>query len=725
MATTTFKTTVLLLICLVLLPLDQPAQRQRQQRKFPTTPLPEKVLDILTNEISGQIIFNNEVRLAGAPWIRDTKEFSGVLYEADEMIKLVKGYGIDTVKLVTNKRDRTFSYPMAAEFWQLTPRKRRIACLDADPAMVVSNSQSVDVKGTLIYLPPLSGEKQKKGFTKKEKQNLRDKIVLMWRVPRSKTAKMLDGAGVKGVISFRAQDRYFDPDQVIYSWGAFRGYKNFRFGFVVSWRQWSELLEDVEKGQVIEAHCKTKIETFDDKFDSVLAWIPGTEPDAKAIMFTGHLFEGYTKRGANDNMSGCVVQLEILRALSKLIKEGTLPQPRRSIYFFWPNEISGTFDFFKTHPELMAKIGANINMDMVGEALRKNNSLFTQEESPTYLPTYLDGLGQSIMNYLWRTNDIVFLPDTVWNPRGQIFPKPIWEKNGSRDAFRFAMRVTTGGSDHICFHSPTVGIPAIMLIAWPDQWYHADTDTPDKSDPTQLKRVGFIGAAMALVGCHCTDEVLPGLVDAVSNFGFERIGTRDLPKTLAILNKASKEKLADTYGSCVDRINLAADREIGALRSIETIYSGSDTAKSLLKERISQWQAYKEGLMDLLRATAGSIATRHQATLNLHPAETEAEQKTRGQVPMITEKVRFKEFRLERTQEYKEFMKANKTYFKGVKLNYRSKRAILNYINGQRSIYKIWRYAMVESGQTFTLADTLKYLELLKAVGWIEYLSVN
>ena len=35
------------------------------------TPLEQEVLTLLTNEISGQIVYNNLVKLAGAPWIRD------------------------------------------------------------------------------------------------------------------------------------------------------------------------------------------------------------------------------------------------------------------------------------------------------------------------------------------------------------------------------------------------------------------------------------------------------------------------------------------------------------------------------------------------------------------------------------------------------------------------------------------------------------------------------
>ena len=40
------------------------------------TPLSQEVLTILTNEISGQFIFNNEVLLAGAPWLREKNEFA-------------------------------------------------------------------------------------------------------------------------------------------------------------------------------------------------------------------------------------------------------------------------------------------------------------------------------------------------------------------------------------------------------------------------------------------------------------------------------------------------------------------------------------------------------------------------------------------------------------------------------------------------------------------------
>ena len=37
-----------------------------------------------------------------------------------------------------------------------------------------------------------------------------------------------------------------------------------------------------------------------------------------------------------------------------------------------------------------------------------------------------------------------------------------------------------------------------MMITWPDLYYHTSQDIADKCDPTQLKRVCFIGAAAAI-----------------------------------------------------------------------------------------------------------------------------------------------------------------------------------------------------------------------------------
>jgi len=715
------KYKVLLVSALMLLMLSSPYSSLGQTPKLPKTPLSKKTIDLLVNEISGQVIYNNEIILAGAPWIREKNEFSDTFYESQKIYDIAKSYDIETVRLDRFPSARKINYAFVGEFWIVKPKNELVALLDADAALIASGSSTVDITGDLVYIPPIHVKDLKEWKAKGIQEEYKGKIALMWSHARREFAEALDAAGIVGVVSFRAQDRYFDPDQIIYSRGSYSGKENLKFGMTISWRQWSELMEDLQKGKKFTVRCKTRVEEFQDKFESVVAWIPGTEPDKKGVIFTGHLFEGYTKRGANDNVGGCVVQLEILRALTKLIASGELPQPRRTIYFLWPNEISGTYKHFEQNPGFANKLSCNLNMDMVTEGLRKNNAQFTWTECPNHLPCYVDGLGNSIMNYVWRTNDIVFLPDSPRNPRGQIFPKPMWEKNGSRDAFRYDMHLATGGSDHICFNNPLVAVPGVELNVWPDQWYHADTDTPDKADPTQMKRVAFIGAACAWAAVNCTDDVLEPLLDAVSEFGYQRVGKRELPKALKLVERAKAKTFQMDTWNAFNLAGFAVEREIGALRSLMDICSGSDSAVQKIEDRIKQWKYYGEGLEEQILKYGALKASQLDVEAPKKPELTDEEIQHSKIFPDYHSDVKGVKFSLERTDRYSEYLKKNKDAMKKLKLNRYLQRSVQNFINGKRSVTEIRNSVLAETGKDFSFERLVGYLEILKELNWVEY----
>jgi aminopeptidase YwaD len=716
-----FFAATLVLILVAFAPLAAQERPRPPESPALRTPLSQAVLELLANEISGQLIFANEVKLAGAPWTREEKELTDTFYETRTLYDIIRGYGIETARIDRYKSAATFEYPKTGEFWMLKPEKKLIARLDADPALVSRGSAEADVTGTLIYLPPLTGNQVKAMAEGGSQDKFKDKIALMWSHANQATAKALDAAGVRGVITFSAQDRYLDPDQVIYSGGMYAGFKTLQFGMTVSWRQWSELLEDVEKGTPVTVQCKTKLAKYPDRFESVLGWIPGKEPEAKGVVFTGHLFEGYVKRGANDDMSGVVVELEILRALSKLIAKGDLPQPRRTITFLWPNEISGTYEFIRQNPGFADRLSININMDMVGESLRLNNGLFTMSECPNYLPSYLDGLAGSVMNYVWRTNDIVYLPDA---PRarlgGQVFPRPIWEKNGSRDAFRYYIHQATGGSDHICFNNPSVAVPGVEFFTWPDQWYHTDKDTPDKSDPTEMKRVAFIGAAAAWAAANCTDDVLPGLLDAAAAFGYERVGKRELPAAYRAVDRADAKSLAADVGRALRLVDLAAGREKEAVASVREIFTGSPEAARLVANREAQLDFYRKSLAADILAYGNLRAKQLGAPAVRTPAPDKLERQYGAIIPALQPDVRGKEFALESSDRYKKFLEKNPDALKDFKLDAAQRRAVLNYINGRRSAALIRDRVAAETDRAVDFAALVKYLDILKAAGWVK-----
>lgn len=684
------------------------------------TPLSPEGLNLLANEVSGQIIYNNLVKLAGAPWVRGSQEFAQAFYESQLIHDMSRGHGVTSARLERQTGAGTFDYPTEGELWLLEPEKRLVARLEADPALIARGSRTADVSGELVYVPPLNQEAIKDLGDSSEPSKYRGKVALMWSHPSDAEAKALAAASVVGVIAFNSRERYFDPDQVVYSSGPYEKHDPLAVGLTISWRQWSEMLEDLQLGKRVVVRAKSRVQKYPNKFEAVYSSIPGTEPEAKGVVFTAHLFDGYIKRGANDNMSGCAIQLEILRAIHHLVAAGALPPPRRTIHFLWPQEISGTYAFLQEHPDFAEKASIVINMDMVGEGLRHNNAVLRMGECPGHLPSYLDGLAASILNYVWRTNDIIFTPDAPrGRPGGQYFPIPMVEKNGSLDAFRFSIQPTMGGSDQVCFHNPSVAVPAIMLLIWPDQWYHADTDTPDKSDPTQLKRAAFIGAACAWAAAHCTDDVAGGLADVASGYGHLRIAQREIPRAMARLEAADARNLASETAQALKLIAHGAGREIGALRSIEEVFSGSAAAREALNDKVRQWEFYEAAVRSQAIAYAGWRAAQLGVEPPGSPLPDEFQRKCQGIIPAIAPSVKGRQFDLAANEEHRRYWKEHPDAIKEIGISSRQRTAILNYVNGKRSVAQIAVCVAGESDEDVPIQGVLKYLDLLATVGWV------
>jgi hypothetical protein len=90
------------------------AQQPSVPSRAPATPLSQETLDLLANEISGQMAYNNLVKLAGAPWLRDREEFTGTLYETEQIHAMARKYGIDTTRVERYTSSGTFDYPFEA-----------------------------------------------------------------------------------------------------------------------------------------------------------------------------------------------------------------------------------------------------------------------------------------------------------------------------------------------------------------------------------------------------------------------------------------------------------------------------------------------------------------------------------------------------------------------------------------------------------------------------------
>ena len=385
------------------------------------------------------------------------------------------------------------------------PEEKRLSRLEEHPALMSRNCDEGDWEGEVVFI-------EKRDIPKVKEMDLTGKIVLTPEYPYFSGQAFEKGA--LGIISYFSPAKpLYDPFQVGFDMRLDKGKtKNKVFGFNI-WPQLGQQLQDlIFSGQKIVLKATAKTATIPGKLDTVMATIKGTAPDKKGFMFTAHLFERPQKQGANDNVSGCVVLTEIARTLTKLIREGKIERPERSIYFVMGDEGNSTMAFFKKYPEMADKILGAINMDMVGENLDLNYAFFGIEV-PTYSKTsFVESVAKSMTNYVFLTNvdKHSYEGRTPWI----YFPVPIVEKNGTTQAFKFLVNPYEGGSDHSVFMEAEPDISALSFNVWPDLWYHTDHDRPDKSDPTQLKRVAFIGAASALAICSGNEAVLENLVRA-------------------------------------------------------------------------------------------------------------------------------------------------------------------------------------------------------------------
>jgi aminopeptidase YwaD len=187
-----------------------------------------------------------------------------------------------------------------------------------------------------------------------------------------------------------------------------------------------------------------------------------------------------------------VTILESARVLERLIGNGSLKRPQRTLRFIWGPEVEGTMAYLSRHPDIRASMRADIHMDMVGGDLFKNKSVLHVTHTPWSLPTFVTDIGAAFAETI---RDAA----TVYAEDGSHEEAAVLENRdgalGTRNAFFVDETPYAEGSDHDDYDSSTIAVPSLYLRDWPDIYIHTDHDTLFQIDPTKLRRVALLGAA--------------------------------------------------------------------------------------------------------------------------------------------------------------------------------------------------------------------------------------
>jgi hypothetical protein len=425
---------------------------------------------------------------------------------------------------------------------------RKLADYRAVPLSLMPRSSSADGEYEVIAI---DGGDRPEHY---EGRDVRGKLVLTQKLPMAIHHLAIERFGAAGLIfdGMRSVPEVCPPgdlpDEIQYTSWWWWGGETRAFGFAVSPRVGAELRRMLARRGALRVRARVRSHFADGTIETVSALIPG-ETDEE-VLITGHLC--HPAPMANDNASGAAAVMEAARALHTLIESGALPRPRRGIRFLWMPEMTGTYAYLAAHEAELPRIVAGLNLDMVGEDQEQTGSSWLLIRGSDALPSFVEPLLEALRE-------------------GYFGQAHSFSGQGDFPLFRHAVVPFSNGSDHYILGDPSVGIPAPMLIQWPDRFYHTTADTLEKVSPASLAR------SAALAGTYAYFVATAGAREAAwlareMTYRFEiRLARKLQSATTAALGGAAPDGPAWER-----RVAFRLDRQEAALESLTRLDPGFD-----------------------------------------------------------------------------------------------------------------------------------------------------
>ncbi len=622
----------------------------------------------------------------------------GLWAVAEYYEKKAREFGLVDVSLIKQDYSGRPWNAAFADLWIVEPSPERIASTLQSVLHLADYSRAGDVTGELVDVG---------GGTAEElaEVDVSGKIVLTYGFIGSVMDRAVGEGGALGIIwypsPFGAQSAY--PDQL--RWVRVpRGASDYEptFAFGLSLRQGLALRTRVAQAdEPIVVHAVVESDFSSAQGSEpwqvmVEAFIRGTEAGlGQDVVLTGHLQEEGTS--ANDDASGTASVLEVARALNRLIEDGRIPRPRRSLRFWWVTEISSQRQYFADHPEAAQEMWVNINQDMVGadqsqDVLRKQNV--------TRLPAtrfhFFNDVVESVIDFMVASNTSEL---AQLQAGSGFYPNPHLSHLGSRDRYNAKVIFFHNNTDHMTFTETPIGIPGTTFTNWPDNYIHSSDDQLWNIDRTQLGRNAASVALMAYTMANAGASSVPVFAADTEGRGEERLG-RNLRLGLTWI--ATWDDKSSAYHYAVDQVRFAAERERLAIASLPEAHQSAEQLVEPLLEGLErrEEEAIRSVERAYRRATGQSAPSRQLS---------EVEQRLDEMRPVVTGGPQ-------------EFLEGRRR-IRGVPgLHSLMAFEVLNAANGERTGLDIYRFVAAEAREagehyygTVSAESVIRYLENVAA----------
>ena len=216
--------------------------------------------------------------------------------------------------------------------------------------------------------------------------------------------------------------------------------------------------------------------TFKGEAQNLFAEIPGADRADEFIHFVCHSTAG-TKPGANC-ASGPALLAEVGRVISRLVSDGSIPRPQRTIRFLVDVEGHGTKHYLHNHREEALNGIVSIALDSVGHDQGKSKAALLFYHSPDSVPTFINDYFVSLIEATPK--------ETRW----------VFSNDDEIPFVNFPDLPYTPWSDNKYY--PAFGIASPLFMSWPDLFFHTDYLKPSMLDPAVFRRCGMVIALAAL-----------------------------------------------------------------------------------------------------------------------------------------------------------------------------------------------------------------------------------
>lgn len=662
-----------------------------------------RLLKLLGENFSGPLALNFLERISSYHRIQASPGFREA---ANFCLQTLKEAGLEARLLSYPAQEGVYFWSLpsfqeweAKEAWCYLEEPREEACKLADfaenPISLIQRSAPFEGKAEVILLENGENLEDYQGL------DLGGKIVLTSGEVSRVQKLAVEKFGAVGILydGMRSlppvRERMDLPDARQYTSFWWEAGEKKCFGFVLTPRQGEKLRSLLKQGKKVTVKVKVDSRFYDGSFEVVEATIPGLTDEW--ILVVSHLCHPHPS--ANDNASGAAVAMEAAIVLSQLIREGSLPKPKRGILFLLVPEITGTYAYLSSHEDLIPKIKAGLNLDMVGQNQELCRSNLLIECPPASCPTFTPYLLAWLMEELGAET-------TAFSGVGK-FP-----------LFRWNISPFSGGSDHYILSDPTVGIPTPMIIQWPDRFYHTDQDKPDKADPKMLWRVGIVASACVYLLANASRgelttigykvlAKLEGELSEIASEGAVKISESESPQDLALAVTNAKE-----------RLDFRRDVGLKAIEHFANLWPEENWLVENLRKWLGQhYQAAKRKLEELATARAKQLGL--EAIPEIPPPELDqtfrlvpvrlhkgppADGEIRRRIYSLPEEEAERWYKLNKEQ-------GNKRYILPV--------LALYWADGRRSLAEILKLVELESG--LEARDFLvEYFRFLEKTGFLE-----